>query len=76
MLHDVASAKSLVDKLVTYAEIEVTAEQRGAAVRILCSLPDDDDSLERFVKSCAREVSLASLADALRTRLGGPWKRL
>lgn len=76
MLHDVASAESLVVKLVTYAETNVTGEQRAAAVRVLCSLPDDDDSLERFVKSCACEATLAGLADALRDRLGGPWKRL
>ncbi|MBN3815590.1 hypothetical protein G3N57_02775 [Paraburkholderia sp. Se-20369] len=69
-------ANYVVDMLQTYAEVELTAEQRTEAARVVRSLPDNDASMERFVANCEGNPLLTSLGEALQKRLDGPWRLL
>lgn len=65
-------ANYVVDMLHTYAEVELTVEQRAEAIAVVRSLPNDDTTMERFVKDCSGKPLLVSLATALKKRLAEP----
>jgi hypothetical protein len=69
-------ANSVVDMFYTYAEVDATAEQRIEAARVVRTLPDDDTTMERFVKNCEGSPLLTILAQALQQRIEGPWRLL
>lgn len=62
----------VVDMLRTYADVELTAEQRTEAVGVVRALPSDDATMERFVKNSEGNQLLTFLADALKARLAKP----
>lgn len=62
----------VIDMLRTYAEVDLSDEQRSEALNVFRSLPANDATPEQFAKGCEGIPALAQLSGALRDRLAQP----